>query len=142
MARTPFKYFEILFDDGTVVSATKEGEQLTGSYVVGIQQRNAAAENFHLKANAKGDIAAPATDDAARLLERLGKLGVALYFLPDDRRVRTTFGPKLEALDLQIPRGTPDVVWPAPGFTDTELGVLMEPEVCHGATEVYAGVQA
>jgi hypothetical protein len=31
-------------------------------------------------------------------------------------------------------------VWPAPGFTDTELGVLMEPEVCHGATEVYAGV--
>ena len=32
--------------------------------------------------------------------------------------------------------------WPAPGFTDTELGVLMEPEVCHGATEVYAGVQA
>ena len=33
-------------------------------------------------------------------------------------------------------------VWPAPGFTDTELGVLMEPEVCHGATEVYEGVQA
>jgi hypothetical protein len=33
-------------------------------------------------------------------------------------------------------------VWPAPGFTDTELGVLMEPEVCHGATEVYARVQA
>jgi hypothetical protein len=33
-------------------------------------------------------------------------------------------------------------VWPAPGFTDTELGVLMEPEVCYGATEVYEGVQA
>jgi hypothetical protein len=32
--------------------------------------------------------------------------------------------------------------WPAPGFTDTELGVLMEPEVYHGATEVYEGVQA
>jgi hypothetical protein len=32
--------------------------------------------------------------------------------------------------------------WPAPGFTDTELGVLMEPEVCYGATEVYEGVQA
>ena len=28
--------------------------------------------------------------------------------------------------------------WPAPGSEDTELGVLMEPEVCHGATEVYA----
>lgn len=32
--------------------------------------------------------------------------------------------------------------WPAPGFEDTELGVFMEPEVCHGTTEVYAGVQA
>jgi hypothetical protein len=34
------------------------------------------------------------------------------------------------------------VLWPAPGSADTELGVLMEPEVCHGATEVYARVQA
>ena len=31
-------------------------------------------------------------------------------------------------------------IWPAPGSADTELGVLMEPEVCHGETEVYAGV--
>jgi transposase len=28
-------------------------------------------------------------------------------------------------------------VWPAPGSAATELGVLMEPEVCHGETEVY-----
>jgi hypothetical protein len=32
--------------------------------------------------------------------------------------------------------------WPAPGSEDTELGVLMEPEVAHGEAEVYAGVQA
>ena len=32
--------------------------------------------------------------------------------------------------------------WPAPGSEDTELGVLMEPEVRHGETTVYAGVQA
>ena len=32
--------------------------------------------------------------------------------------------------------------WPAPGSEDTKLGVLMEREVRHGATEVYAGVQA
>jgi hypothetical protein len=32
--------------------------------------------------------------------------------------------------------------WPAPGSEDTELGVLMEPEVRHGEAEVYAGVQA
>jgi hypothetical protein len=28
-------------------------------------------------------------------------------------------------------------IWPALGSADTELGVLMEPEVCHGETEVY-----
>ena len=33
-------------------------------------------------------------------------------------------------------------IWPAPGSEDTELGVLMEPEVGHGETEIYAGVQA
>jgi hypothetical protein len=32
--------------------------------------------------------------------------------------------------------------WPAPGFEDTEFGVLMEPEVDHGEAEVYARVQA
>jgi hypothetical protein len=32
--------------------------------------------------------------------------------------------------------------WPAAGSKDTWLGVLMEPEVDHGATEVHAGVQA
>jgi hypothetical protein len=37
--------------------------------------------------------------------------------------------------------GTPSL-WPAPDSEDTELGVLMEPEVSHGETEVYAGVQA
>ena len=33
-------------------------------------------------------------------------------------------------------------LWPAPGSEDTELGVLMEPEVRHGEAEVYARVQA
>jgi hypothetical protein len=32
--------------------------------------------------------------------------------------------------------------WPVPGSEDTEFGVLMEPEVRHGETEVYARVQA
>ena len=33
-------------------------------------------------------------------------------------------------------------LWPAPGSEDTELGVLMGPEVRHGEAEVYARVQA
>ena len=38
--------------------------------------------------------------------------------------------------------GSKQAIWPAPGSADTELSVLMEPEVCHGETEVYTGVQA
>jgi hypothetical protein len=34
----------------------------------------------------------------------------------------------------------PPEYWPAPGSEDTELGVLMEPEVSHGKAEVYTRV--
>jgi len=43
-----------------------------------------------------------------------------------------------QALTVQIINS----LWPAPGSEDTKLGVLMEPEVRHGAAQVYAGVQA
>ena len=49
---------------------------------------------------------------------------------------RATAKAELEEIGKEIS------AWPAPGFKDTELGVLMEPEVCHGEAEVYAGVQA
>ena len=43
----------------------------------------------------------------------------------------------------RLARSTRDLPnWPAPGSEDTELGVLMELEVGHGETEVYARVQA
>ena len=45
------------------------------------------------------------------------------------------------ALPPKCPELNP-VEWPAPGSADTELGVLMEPEVSHGETEVYTRVQA
>jgi hypothetical protein len=56
---------------------------------------------------------------------------------------------KLSEATEQLPHNTPGIVhigfeavWPAPGSEDTELGVLMEPEVGHGETEVYPRVQA
>ena len=49
-------------------------------------------------------------------------------------------------LQVESVIGIPDqftlFIWPAPGSEDTELGVLMEPEVGHGETEVYPRVQA
>jgi hypothetical protein len=43
---------------------------------------------------------------------------------------------------LKAPHKLDVEYWPAPGSADTELGVLMEPEVGHGETEVYTRVQA
>jgi hypothetical protein len=48
-------------------------------------------------------------------------------------------GQKLDKHHTKVEDG---VKWPAPGSEDTELGVLMEPEVRHGEAEVYARVQA
>ena len=48
----------------------------------------------------------------------------------------------LALVDLALPGMSGLEVWPAPGSEDTELGVLMEPEVDHGEAEVHAGVQA
>src|SRR5258708_5117897 len=48
------------------------------------------------------------------------------------------------SIGLMAPQGVEDFYrdWPAAGSADTELGVLLEPEVGHGATEVYARIQA
>jgi len=62
----------------------------------------------------------------ARSRCRLDKLH-RTYFTPDELR-------GIGLIDEEI--------WPAPGSEDTELGVLMELEVGHGETEVYARVQA
>ncbi len=45
-------------------------------------------------------------------------------------------------LDIGCGTGLTSVIWPAPGSEDTELGVFMGPEVGHGETKVYTGVQA
>jgi len=47
----------------------------------------------------------------------------------------------MDATNVEIGKLTEDV-WPAPGSENTELGVFMGPEVSHGETKVYAGVQA
>ena len=52
----------------------------------------------------------------------------------------STYKELVNSFAFQLQRTSAD--WPAPGSADTELGVLMEPEVSHGETEVYTRVQA
>jgi len=59
------------------------------------------------------------------------------YIVPDGEVGQQAFAVIREAI-----RKEGMVAWPAPGSEDTELGVLMELEVCHGETEVYPRVQA
>ena len=68
-------------------------------------------------------------DDSAVLVKTLCKLSGG----PEQRQIRFA---------IEIASGSSCVTWPAPGFEDTEIGVFMEPEVDHGETKIYAGVQA
>ena len=49
---------------------------------------------------------------------------------------------QLSKLYLRLAEQADKNSWPAPGSEDTELGVLMGPEVRHGEAEVHARVQA
>jgi len=59
-------------------------------------------------------------------------------------------GPRKIVIARQVPRILSRMIplcsrfdsWPAAGSEDTELGVLLEPEVGHGEAEVYTRVQA
>ena len=85
-----------------------------------------------------------AVTKAARgaLIERLQRTPLAEAKAVYERRnlavkQREELQQKLNALGYDV-----NYNWPAPGSADTELGVLMEPEVDHGEAEVYTRVQA
>ena len=49
---------------------------------------------------------------------------------------------KFRVINQKLEAAKSTTEWPAAGSEDTELGVFMGPEVSHGETKVYAGVQA
>jgi hypothetical protein len=61
-------------------------------------------------------------------------------FLIDDSELRKHYGTIIGSIASS--HHWPIEEWPAPGSEDTALGVLMEPEVGHGASEIYTRVQA
>jgi tellurite methyltransferase len=69
---------------------------------------------------------------------------------PHDLSAHSGFAPTLASHNFylaqyhghRIVSESNELLWPAPGSEDTELGVLMELEVGHGETEVYPRVQA
>ena len=87
-----------------------------------------------------------AIEDAALIESSYGDKDRSKKFTDDAARVRDALIVAVHAvhpgIQFDIPKPQRDACWPAPGFKDTELGVFMEPEVCHGEAEVYTRVQA
>ena len=88
---------------------------------------------------------AESDDPIGRLLSRLVAIAAILgipaglygYFSAEHaKRVEKSFGLYDDFRSESFQKSW--AVWPAPGSEDTELGVLMEPEVGHGEASVYA----
>jgi energy-coupling factor transporter ATP-binding protein EcfA2 len=97
VARTPFRSFEVLFDDGSTVIAKKH-KGLVGSYTVVINQFGNEESSFDIE-SADPTGAVKKTEASEKLLARFAAFGVSLYFLPDDRNVRTTVRSEAESKD-------------------------------------------
>ncbi len=106
LARTPFRSFEITFEDGSLVLAEKAPGQLVGSYNIHIARPGQENSVFKLVAEQDHTIRDKENKIVPSLMQALQSFGVGLYFLPDDRRVRTTFDePEEEPLQhIQAPR--------------------------------------
>lgn len=72
----------------------------------------------------------------------LYSIGLTVSFVPDVFGLTARRVEQQDALAENRLYQLAAAQWPAPGFEDTELGVFMEPEVCHGTTEVHTRVQA
>ena len=88
IARTPFSRFAISFGDGTTVEAIRVAPNVLGTYSVEINDPIGSRQVFKLVADQENAITRDETSDAC--LDALRALNVHLFYLPDDRRVRTT----------------------------------------------------
>ena len=79
---------------------------------------------------------ADAFKDLVAGVESLTAFTVAHNYIVDFELLQSAIRDRPEARLFEL------AVWPVPGLEDTELGVFMEPEVGHGTTTAYAGVQA
>jgi hypothetical protein len=72
----------------------------------------------------------------------LGRSDIPVELIADNDRWETRGVEARQPTECVCVLRSLEDLWPAPGTTDTELGVFMGPEVSHGETEVYTRVQA
>lgn len=91
LARIPFERFEVQFSGDASVVAHREKDSFLGDFTVTISESNAKSESFPLKASDDGAIRPSENVASEPMYNALARLGVSLYFLPDDRRVQVDF---------------------------------------------------
>jgi energy-coupling factor transporter ATP-binding protein EcfA2 len=87
LAKTPFQRLEIHLNRSSSVILEKPSGQLIGGYTIRIVGPDGKPEKFPITASADGSIKADG-NPFAELRQSMARLGVSLYFLPDDRRVQ------------------------------------------------------
>lgn len=91
VAGTMFRTFTIVFDDGTTLTADRTNDSLIGSFDVHVKKFDKNIDSFHFHADAHNDIIHDDNPGLDEFFTRLGRIGIDLYMLPDDRRIRTSF---------------------------------------------------
>jgi energy-coupling factor transporter ATP-binding protein EcfA2 len=97
IANTPFKIFEIYFNDSTRIKYEKK-DGLIGSFYVSFYHRRKTIKKILVETADDGavKIHSPGYDD---LVAQLKTLGIEYYFLSDDRTFKTTLASDIEQDD-------------------------------------------
>lgn len=100
LGRTPFASFSASFADGTVLSAVRPAGELVGSFELTLAYPDGTAASIALKADADLAIRQHSEEEEKRyenFLTRVRELGIALYYLSDDRQLQTIHLPEAAA---------------------------------------------
>ena len=96
LARTPFASFSVSFADGTTLAAVRSGSELVGSFELSLTYPDSTSIVMPMIANSDNTIGLQPGEqerEYPQFLARVRELGIALYYLSDDRRLQILHRP-------------------------------------------------
>jgi len=118
VAQTPFKKILIEFDNGIQVYALKLQDDLLGGFNVSIFYNDDCLFDLNVVSNNENIIRGEYNPLLGELENVLKIIGVKLYYLSDDRRVRTTFPSSLDLSTTEQRVDRYDVLRHSRAFSD------------------------
>ncbi|MBA3698122.1 MAG: ATP-binding protein [Planctomycetes bacterium] len=97
IAKTPFREFKVIFNDGMVISAIKTGKTLRGDFTLTIQKRDGISESFNYLTETDGSLSSVnGKNNDKHFLEVLNSHGLSIYYLSDNRELTSDLLSKTE----------------------------------------------